>query len=45
MMRETHPQLGEMVHPSPAVDFDESVAVRPSPAFGEHTEEVLGALG
>jgi crotonobetainyl-CoA:carnitine CoA-transferase CaiB-like acyl-CoA transferase len=45
MMRETHPQLGAMVHPSPAVDFDEPVTVRPSPAFGEHTEEVLGALG
>ena len=45
MTRETHPQLGQMVHPSPAVDFDETVAVRPSPAFGEHTEEVLGSLG
>jgi crotonobetainyl-CoA:carnitine CoA-transferase CaiB-like acyl-CoA transferase len=45
MVRETHPQLGEMVHPPPAVAFDEEVTIRPSPAFGEHTGEVLGELG
>jgi crotonobetainyl-CoA:carnitine CoA-transferase CaiB-like acyl-CoA transferase len=44
MVRETHPQLGAMVHPGPAVRFDEPVAIRPSPALGEHTEEVLGEL-
>ena len=40
LVRETHPQLGEMVHPAPVVEFDEPVAIRPSPAFGEHTDEV-----
>jgi crotonobetainyl-CoA:carnitine CoA-transferase CaiB-like acyl-CoA transferase len=45
MIHETHPQLGEMVHPSPAVAFDEDVDIRPSPAFGEHTAEVLSELG
>jgi crotonobetainyl-CoA:carnitine CoA-transferase CaiB-like acyl-CoA transferase len=44
LVHETHPQLGAMVHPSPAVRFDEPVEVRPAPAFGEHTEEVLQAL-
>jgi crotonobetainyl-CoA:carnitine CoA-transferase CaiB-like acyl-CoA transferase len=44
MVRETHPQLGEMVHPAPAVRFDEPVHVRPAPAFGEHTDEVLAEL-
>lgn len=41
MRREAHPQLGDMVHPGPAVRFDEPVALRPSPALGEHTTEVL----
>jgi len=45
IVRESHPQLGEMVHPAPAVEFDEPVAVRPAPAFGEHTAEVLAELG
>jgi crotonobetainyl-CoA:carnitine CoA-transferase CaiB-like acyl-CoA transferase len=44
MLRERHPQLGDMVHPSPAVDFDEVTTIRPSPAFGEHTDEVLSEL-
>ena len=44
MVRETHPQLGGVVHPSPAVRFDEPVDVRPTPALGEHTDEVLAEL-
>jgi len=44
MVRETHPQLGAMVHPSPGVRFDEPVSLRPSPALGEHTAEVLAEL-
>ena len=44
MVHETHPQLGDMVHPSPAVTFDEPVTIRPSPAFGEHTAEILDEL-
>ncbi len=44
LIRETHPQLGEMIHPAPVVEFDEPVAVRPSPAFGEHTDEVRAEL-
>ena len=44
MLHETHPQLGEMVHPSPAVTFDEPVTIRPTPALGEHTAEVLAEL-
>ena len=45
IVRESHPQLGEMVHPAPVVEFDEPVAMRPAPAFGEHTDEVLAELG
>jgi crotonobetainyl-CoA:carnitine CoA-transferase CaiB-like acyl-CoA transferase len=44
MVRETHPQLGAVVHPAPAVRFDEPVDVRPTPALGEHTAEVLAEL-
>ncbi len=44
MVRETHPQLGPMVHPSPAVRFDEPVDIRPTPALGQHTVEVLAEL-
>ena len=44
MLREQHPQLGDMVHPAPAVEFDEVTAIRPSPAFGEHTEEVMAQV-
>ena len=44
LVREHHPQLGEMVHPAPAVTFDETVAIRPAPAFGEHTDEILAEL-
>jgi len=45
MRREVHPQLGEMVHPAAVVEFDELVDVLPSPAFGEHTDDVLAELG
>ena len=45
IVHETHPRLGPMVHPSPAVEFDEPVSIRPAPGFGEHSEEVLRALG
>lgn len=44
LIHETHPQLGEMIHPAPVVEFDEPVVVRPSPAFGEHTEEIRAEL-
>jgi crotonobetainyl-CoA:carnitine CoA-transferase CaiB-like acyl-CoA transferase len=33
-----------MVHPGPAVTFDEPVVVRPAPAMGEHTAEILAEL-
>jgi crotonobetainyl-CoA:carnitine CoA-transferase CaiB-like acyl-CoA transferase len=44
LVREVHPQLGEMLHPGPAVTFDEPVVVRPAPAIGEHTAEILAEL-
>jgi crotonobetainyl-CoA:carnitine CoA-transferase CaiB-like acyl-CoA transferase len=44
LVREVHPQLGEMLHPRPAVTFDEPVVVRPAPAIGEHTAEILAEL-
>jgi crotonobetainyl-CoA:carnitine CoA-transferase CaiB-like acyl-CoA transferase len=44
LVREVHPQLGDMVHPGPAVTFDEPVVVRPAPAMGEHTAEILAEL-
>ncbi len=44
LVREVHPQLGDMVHPAPAVTFDEQVVVGPAPAMGEHTEEILAEL-
>jgi crotonobetainyl-CoA:carnitine CoA-transferase CaiB-like acyl-CoA transferase len=44
LVRAVHPQLGEMVHPLPAVSFDEPVELRPSPAVGEHTAEILAEL-
>jgi crotonobetainyl-CoA:carnitine CoA-transferase CaiB-like acyl-CoA transferase len=45
LVREVHPQLGEVLHPAPAVTFDEPVVVRPAPAMGEHTAEILAQLG
>jgi hypothetical protein len=32
------------LHPSPVVRFDEPVEVRPTPALGLHTAEVLAEL-
>jgi crotonobetainyl-CoA:carnitine CoA-transferase CaiB-like acyl-CoA transferase len=45
LVHEVHPELGEMVHPAPAVTFDEPVTVRPAPALGEHTAEIRAELG
>jgi crotonobetainyl-CoA:carnitine CoA-transferase CaiB-like acyl-CoA transferase len=44
LVRETHPEVGEMLHPRPAVTFDEPVTVRPAPALGEHTDEIKAEL-
>jgi crotonobetainyl-CoA:carnitine CoA-transferase CaiB-like acyl-CoA transferase len=44
LRREVHPELGDMLHPGPAVVFDEEVVVRPAPAVGEHTAEILAEL-
>ncbi len=44
LVREVHPSVGEMLHPRPAVTFDEPVTVRPAPALGEHTDEILAEL-
>jgi crotonobetainyl-CoA:carnitine CoA-transferase CaiB-like acyl-CoA transferase len=45
LVREHHPQLGEVVHPAPAVTFCDGVPLRPAPAFGEDTAEILAELG
>jgi crotonobetainyl-CoA:carnitine CoA-transferase CaiB-like acyl-CoA transferase len=44
LVHERHPQLGDMIHPSPAVRFDETSPILPAPALGEHTAEVLSEL-
>jgi crotonobetainyl-CoA:carnitine CoA-transferase CaiB-like acyl-CoA transferase len=44
LVREVHPVVGEMLHPAPAVTFDEPVIVRPSPDLGEHTDEIKAEL-
>ena len=44
LVHDVHPQLGEMVHPSAAARFEEEVVVRPAPAVGEHTDEILAEL-
>ncbi len=44
LIHEVHPQLGEIVHPRSAVHFDHDVPLRPSPAVGEHTDEILAEL-
>jgi crotonobetainyl-CoA:carnitine CoA-transferase CaiB-like acyl-CoA transferase len=44
LVREVHPELGEMLHPRPAVMFDEDVQIRPAPAMGQHTAEILAEL-
>jgi len=45
LVTEEHPQVGEILHPRPAVTFDEPVTVRPTPALGEHTDEIKAELG
>jgi crotonobetainyl-CoA:carnitine CoA-transferase CaiB-like acyl-CoA transferase len=44
LVREVHPEVGELLHPRPAVTFDEPVTVRPSPGLGEHTDEIKAEL-
>ncbi len=44
LVREVHPTLGDVLHPGPAVTFDEAVVMRPAPAVGEHTSEILAEL-
>ncbi|HEY3669670.1 MAG TPA: CoA transferase [Acidimicrobiia bacterium] len=44
LVREEHHQLGVVVHPGPAVVFDEPVTIRPTPAVGEHTAEIMAEL-
>jgi crotonobetainyl-CoA:carnitine CoA-transferase CaiB-like acyl-CoA transferase len=44
LAREVHPVVGEMLHPRPAVTFDEPVTVRPAPDLGEHTDEIKAEL-
>ncbi len=44
LVREVHPELGAMLHPRPAVSFEDDVPLRPSPAIGEHTAEILAEL-
>lgn len=44
LVREVHPEVGEMLHPSPAVSFDKVVSVRPAPGLGEHTDEIKAEL-
>jgi crotonobetainyl-CoA:carnitine CoA-transferase CaiB-like acyl-CoA transferase len=44
LVRDVHPEVGELLHPRPAVTFDEAVTVRPAPALGEHTDEIRAEL-
>jgi crotonobetainyl-CoA:carnitine CoA-transferase CaiB-like acyl-CoA transferase len=44
LVREQHPVVGEILHPRPAVTFDEDMTVRPAPDLGEHTEEIKAEL-
>jgi crotonobetainyl-CoA:carnitine CoA-transferase CaiB-like acyl-CoA transferase len=44
LQREVHPEVGELIHPRPAVSFDEAVTVRPAPGLGEHTDEIKAEL-
>jgi crotonobetainyl-CoA:carnitine CoA-transferase CaiB-like acyl-CoA transferase len=45
LVLEDHPVVGEILHPRPAVIFDEDLEVRPAPALGEHTDEIKAELG
>jgi crotonobetainyl-CoA:carnitine CoA-transferase CaiB-like acyl-CoA transferase len=44
LVREVHPEVGEVLHPRPAVTFGEPVTVQPAPALGEHTDEIKAEL-
>jgi formyl-CoA transferase len=44
LVREVHPVIGDVLHPGPAVVFDEPVTVRPAPDLGEHTDEIKAEL-
>jgi crotonobetainyl-CoA:carnitine CoA-transferase CaiB-like acyl-CoA transferase len=44
LVRDVHPEVGELLHPRPAVTFDEPVTVRPAPGLGEHTDEIKAEL-
>ena len=46
-VEDTHPQLGRYRQPRPPVQFSATPAElrRPTPALGEHSEEVLAGLG
>lgn len=44
LVHETHPQLGDMVHPRSGASFEQEPDLPPSPAVGEHTDEILAEL-
>jgi crotonobetainyl-CoA:carnitine CoA-transferase CaiB-like acyl-CoA transferase len=44
LVNEVHPELGDVVHPRPAAQFEGQAAMRPAPAIGEHTDEILAEL-
>ena len=44
LVREVHPQLGDVVHPGAAARFEEAIPLRPAPGVGEHTDEILAEL-
>ena len=44
LVEEEHPELGAVLHPRAAVHFDGMTDPRPTPAVGEHTDEILTEL-
>jgi len=44
LVHEEHPQVGPMIHPKPAVEFTTNPEIRPAPALGQHTDEILAEL-
>jgi crotonobetainyl-CoA:carnitine CoA-transferase CaiB-like acyl-CoA transferase len=44
LVRDLHAEVGEVLHPRPAVTFDEPVTVRTAPRLGEHTDEIKAEL-
>ena len=44
LVHEEHPQIGPMIHPKPAVAFTTNPDLRPAPALGQHTDEILAEL-